>query len=77
MPEGVNLDEVTRIVVEPASDPDTSDDYSEHEHSSKVTAQQQIGKFPKLVAAFPNYENPQKSMVRDGMVLLLIFLDLL
>ena len=58
VPEGIQLDEVTRILVEPASAPDRSDNYSDHERSSKVTAQQQIGKFPKLVAAFPNYENP-------------------
>ena len=58
VPKGVNLDEVTRILVEPASDPDRSDNYSDHERSSKVNAQQQSGKFPKLVAAFPNYENP-------------------
>lgn len=58
VPEGVKLDEVNRIVVEPASGLLRTNKYSQTKKNSKETAQTRVlGRRPKLVPAFPVYED--------------------
>jgi len=61
IPEGVNLNEPTRLLVE-APSPKNSDDRSDHKAEAEVTARYNLYAhsldIPVLVPAFANFENP-------------------